>query len=114
MKNLLTVITVSFLCFSVGKVFANQDDILAKGEEIFLAKCDYCHGRGMEKGAVTNLERKYKGKITPYITDRTDLTAEFVKVVIRTPTKGMAPIRYTEVTDEELDWLIAYLTRNNQ
>ena len=54
---------------------------------------------------------------TPLLTAFRKLEKEMLVVLVprrgafvRENTNGMAPIRKTEITDEELNWLIAYLT----
>lgn len=91
-----------------------NDDLVAKGEEIFLARCEYCHGSGPHRPATLTLGRRYEGTDIPApLADRTNLTPEMITLFVRNNTPSMAAIRKTEITDEELTWLIAYLTRNN-
>lgn len=90
------------------------DDVsIEAGENLFRAQCDYCHGRGIQKGGTGRLEKRYKGTVPSLLEERTDLTPILIWTFVRTPTPGMAPFRPTEITDDELKDLIAYLTRNN-
>lgn len=97
----------------IGTAASADDKAVENGEEIFLAKCDYCHGSGIQKGATMRLEERYQGSVPALLKDRTDLTAELITTFVRTATLGMAPFRLTEINDSELEDLIAYLTRNN-
>lgn len=91
-----------------------DDDIIAKGEEIFLARCEYCHGGGPYRPGTIALGRRYEEVGIPGpLAERTNLTPELIELFVRTDTPSMAPVRKTEINDEELGWLVAYLTRNN-
>lgn len=95
-------------------IYATSDDALViKGEAVFISKCDYCHGRGLQKGGTMLLEQRYQGTVPATLQDRTDLHPIYIKTMVRIATKGMAPFRLTEISDAELDALIAYLVRNN-
>lgn len=100
------------LVVSTGSIPA-QETLVKKGEEIFLAKCEYCHGPGLQKGGTMMLQHRYQGTVPAALSERTNLTPEYIKTVVRTFTKGMAPYRVTEITDDELDALVVYLMRNN-
>lgn len=98
---------------SMNSLFA-QDELVAQGEQVFLARCEYCHGDGPQKGATLTLGQRYQGTNIPaLLSERTDLAPEYIRVMVRTNTNGMTPIRITEVDEQQLDALIAYLTRNN-
>jgi mono/diheme cytochrome c family protein len=98
---------------TTNAVAVGAADLVTNGEEIFTAKCDYCHSSGLQKSGTDMLEKRYKGAVPATLRDRTDLTPELIKAFVRNPTNGMAPFRYTEITEEDLEALNAYLTRNN-
>lgn len=72
-----------------------------------------CHGEGFGMGATKILQEKYKGALPALLEKRTDLTPEYIRFTVRNLTPGMPPFRPTEVSDKDLESLIAYLTRNN-
>jgi len=88
-------------------------NILVQGKEIFISKCEYCHGSGMQKGGTFRLGIRYKGEVPALLQERTDLTPAYIKQIVRNWSMGMAAIRPSEISDSELDTLITYLTRNN-
>ena len=91
-----------------------EDAEIEKGEEIYLGRCEYCHGEGPHRSATSTLGRRYKDtEIAAVLSERTDLTPDVIRAFVRNATPSMAPVRKTEISDEELEWLIAYLTRNN-
>jgi hypothetical protein len=57
---------------------------------------------------------KYRDSDIPAVLDeRTDLVPEFIEVIVRQGVSFMPQFRKTEIGDEDLDALSAYLTRNN-
>ena len=91
-----------------------QDALVAQGQEVYLARCEYCHGLGPQKGGTMVLQGRYQGAVPADLAERTNLTPEYIRAVVRTATPGMTPIRITEVSEQDLDAVIAYLTRNNE
>lgn len=90
------------------------------GKAIFNKWCLACHGAKVDMGAGTRagllpgtgaLAVKYKGKLPALLEERTDLSAELIRVVVRQGINGMPLTRKTEVSDAELADLVAYLTR---
>jgi hypothetical protein len=57
---------------------------------------------------------KYQGKIPPVLEQRTDLTPALIKTVVRHGLYGMPITRKTEISDAELEDVVAYLTRNRK
>jgi hypothetical protein len=58
-----------------------------------------------------SLEFKYQGKTPAALEDRTDLTAVFVKTIVRKGIATMPFYRKTEINDADLDALAAYLAK---
>lgn len=58
------------------------------------------------------LEEKYAGAIPGALEQRTNMTFAFVETFVRGEL-GMAPYRPTEIPDNDLADLVAYLMRNN-
>ncbi|HLK70628.1 MAG TPA: cytochrome c, partial [Steroidobacteraceae bacterium] len=90
------------------------------GHRAFLEHCDACHGReqiGSDGGmqpATASLAIAYQGTRTPAtLEDRTDLSATYVKYIVRHGDHGMPFFRKTMVSDVELEAIAAYLSRNN-
>lgn len=100
--------------------------LVRRGKEVFDARCRACHGAFPPGGSQGNnalamqvpgtyaLELRYKGKLPARLEERTDLTAEAVASFVRHGGGGfMPPLRPTEVSDEDLKALGAYLARNH-
>jgi mono/diheme cytochrome c family protein len=93
---------------------------LTEGKRVYDYWCLPCHGPGLGLpgfGALPGTQQlalKYRGtNISPLLEERTDLVPEFVKVIVRQGVSFMPHFRKTEISDAELDALVAYLARNN-
>jgi mono/diheme cytochrome c family protein len=81
------------------------------GRQVFDKWCAPCHGAGLGKPATAALAFKYKGDTPALLEERTDLTPEIVKTMVRTGVYTMPPFRKTEISDDDLDALAAYLSK---
>lgn len=82
-----------------------------RGAAIFNNWCDACH-RNAEQNApgTRSLEFKYRGELPGALEERTDLTPELVELYVRNGVATMPFYRKTEISDEDLAALSAYLT----
>jgi mono/diheme cytochrome c family protein len=81
------------------------------GHQVFDKWCAPCHGAGLGKPATAALAFKYKGDPPALLEQRTDLTADVVKGMVRTGVYTMPPFRKTEISDDDLNDLAAYLSK---
>ena len=93
-----------------GDRLAVQSD----GEALFSNRCGACHLAG---GMGTNLLTKQRVAAgeppqSGLLANRTDLTPDYVKSVVRMGKVAMPRLSRTEVTDSELDAIAAYLARS--
>jgi cytochrome c5 len=79
-------------------------------EAVYLARCQYCHVR-LGPGTITIARRL--GEEEALLASRTDLTEDYIKTVVRGGLNTMPAITRVEVSDEELELIAGYLTRNN-
>jgi (+)-pinoresinol hydroxylase len=97
---------------------ALTEPLIRRGKAVFDGHCRTCHGaassaasRGFYPGTYA-LELRYKGKLPAALEQRTDLSAERVAAVVRHGGGGfMPPLRPTELSDDELKAVAAYLSR---
>jgi mono/diheme cytochrome c family protein len=82
-----------------------------RGYVLFQRDCQVCHGSGPAKPGTRALQAKYQGKLPALLEARTDLTADYVKDIVRHGVSVMPPFRKTEVSDADLDAIAAYLSR---
>ena len=86
------------------------------GAELFSNHCGYCHLAG---GMGTNLltkQRMMAGQPpeTGLLVNRTDLTADYVKSVVRMGKVAMPRLTKVDVTDAELDAIATYLSKDKK
>ena len=112
MSRLSALSLATLLLMAAPHAFAadTQSADVAKGEQVFKAWCLPCHGK---VGPGTYMLAKRLGNEESRIDQRTDLTGDYIRYVVRNGLNGMLPFRQTEVTDGELKDVIDYLTRNN-
>lgn len=89
------------------------------GKEVFERWCAGCHealpGSGYDPPAGTyTLQQRYQGALPAELEKRTDLQAAYIRTLVRKGINVMPSLRKTEVTDKDLEEVIAYITRNNK
>lgn len=87
------------------------DPQVRRGWEVFASECSHCHGAGRGMPGTQSLAVRYGDTMPAALEERTDLTPELVEFFVRNGSGAMAPYRKTEVSDEELAALAAYLSR---
>ena len=111
------------LVIGLGNSLQAQTPSETNGKAVFDKWCAPCHGAVAPKnvmfgtGALAGtsaLAVKYKGKLPAVLEQRTDLTPVMIKNVVRHGLYGMPITRKTEVSDGELEDVVAYLTRNRK
>jgi mono/diheme cytochrome c family protein len=111
-------VAAALLIATIGTV-VGADGSLELGRQVFERNCLACHGPGIgyapfpELPGTGALRAKYEGKLPALLTERKDLTPEFVTYFVRHGVSVMPPYRKTEISDAELAALGAYLGRNN-
>jgi mono/diheme cytochrome c family protein len=111
-----TLFLSSLLAAAVSSVGAVQAAPSAEnGKVIFNKWCVYCHGAvapaelGGALPGTAALSVKYKGKLPAELEKRTDLAPDFIRTVVRGGLFGMPITRKTEISDAQLEDVIAYL-----
>jgi len=83
-----------------------------RGAAVFNNWCSACHSRDARNAPGTaSLQFKYQGKAPAALEDRRDLTPQMIKLVVRKGVATMPFNRPTEVSDADLESLIAYLAQ---
>lgn len=121
MKRVALVFSMIALAAPVVSSAAAPAGSPDNGKLVYEKWCLPCHGSRVNTGfpgttdalypGAAALAVKYKGTQPPLLTDRTNLTPEFVKVIVRNGISAMPRTRKTEISDAELDDLAAYLTQ---
>lgn len=100
----MKVVALALLALFAPAGFADD----AADKQAFAARCAKCHA---EAGTGTFMLGRRLGKDRAMLERRTDLPPELIRHVVRHGIVSMPPITRVEVTDEELDAIVRYLTR---
>ena len=85
-----------------------------RGAAVFNNWCSACHSHDAARNnapGTRSLEFKYHGEIPAALEDRKDLTVELVRYFVRNGVATMPFFRPTEIGEEDLDALAAYLAK---
>jgi mono/diheme cytochrome c family protein len=100
------------VAISAATAVAQDAAIVDKGKQVYDYWCATCHGAGRGRPGTAALAAKYKGgDRSALLAERTDLTPQSIRVFTRNGVSIMPMFRKTEVSDADLDAIIAYLTR---
>jgi mono/diheme cytochrome c family protein len=105
-----TVVAASGLLAGAGLAQSAAPQ-LAHGQAVFEKWCAPCHDAGPGHPGTQALQAKYDGQLPAELVRREDLTPETVALFVRQGVSIMAPFRKTEVSDEDLAALGAYLAQ---
>ncbi|GAA0271231.1 hypothetical protein GCM10009127_09250 [Alteraurantiacibacter aestuarii] len=83
---------------------------LQRGKAVFAHWCAPCHATGAGLAGTMSLEAKYDGSVPAALEDRTDLQPAVIGYFVRTGVAWMPPFRPTEISDDDLAALSAYLS----
>ena len=78
------------------------------GKEVFERHCIHCHGAGDEMTGTLQLART-RGKDKALLTERDDLPAEYIRMIVRQGLKAMPAFVPSDLTDAQLQALADYL-----
>ena len=115
MRTSRTVLSGLVMAMSTLTASAQNAPTVDKGKQVYDYWCATCHGGGRGRPGTTALAAKYKEKELPaLLEERTDLTPQAICLFTRNGISIMPMFRKTEVSDAELDAIVAYLTRRRE
>jgi mono/diheme cytochrome c family protein len=79
------------------------------GHQVFEYWCAPCHAPGPGHPGTQALDALYRGQKPGALEERTDLVPELTRAFVRNGVSVMPPFRKTEITDDDLEALAAYL-----
>jgi len=82
----------------------------SSGKRTFETHCAECHAAGFGHPGTQRLGWR-RGERYAVLTQRTDLSADYVRLVVRRGLEEMPPFRPSEISDAELAELGAYLAK---
>jgi mono/diheme cytochrome c family protein len=98
-----------------------KDPLERRGQAVFYERCEACHGEIPEQifgppflppmPGTEALKARYGDTRPAALEKRTDLTPEFVQAIVRGGLRAMPFFRPTELSNDDLEALSAYLTR---
>ena len=100
------------VCSLVPSFSAAQQSEYAEGARVYGKWCAPCHDPGITHPGTLALTTKYSGVKSGVLLDWRDLRPEITRALVRTGISVMPFFRKTEISDEELGALAAYLARN--
>jgi mono/diheme cytochrome c family protein len=92
-----------------GKTAPANQATLERGKAVFDEWCKGCHAPGPRHPGTQALDVLYKGKKPGALEQRTDLDPKITITFVRRGVSVMPPFRKTEIGDEDLAALAAYL-----
>lgn len=101
---------------------AAQDALVERGDAVFQRACAACHGKGRgddsapatELPGTLALRLKYRGEVPALLELRPDLSAEVLRAFLRNGVGSMPPFRPTNVTDDDIEAIAAYLAQGRE
>ncbi len=112
---MLLAVLAALACARLGA--QESEAAVERGAAVYETWCAHCHDRLPEGSApemlpgVASLVLKYDGALSPYIEERPDLADfEVLEAFLRNGAGSMPPFRKTEITDEDIEAVAAYLT----
>ena len=110
----MKILMITALSLIPSLLLAQNTDSVSHGKEVFNRYCVLCHGDGPGDDGAPMLPGthaiyiKYRGERPPLLENRSDINLEFVKSVVRNGLASMPPFRQTEVTDSDLEDIVAW------
>jgi cytochrome c5 len=94
----------------VSEPIAQNPVEMSDGELIYNANCLACHDAGPGHPGTMRLAIRL-GEEKSVLTERNDLSADYIKVIVRQGIMLMPPFRPAEISDNELEALVSYLVK---
>lgn len=86
---------------------------LKPGKQLYQYWCASCHAAGPGHPGTQALEARYGGAMPAVLEDRDNLTPEFIAMFVRNGISVMPFFRKTEINDQELAAIGAYLSHTS-
>ena len=104
----VALVSLALLAFASLAARAADADVEA-GKQLFARKCAECHAPGFGHPGTQQLGWT-RGEKSAVLEQRTDLVPAYIAAIVRNGLFEMPAFRPTEITDEQLKQLGAYLS----
>lgn len=119
---LSAAVLIVVAAFQMGPTAAQDadDEAIERGRQKYEYMCVPCHGDGIGDDGramlpgTDALRIKYRGELPALLTERSDLTYESIRVFVRQGVFSMPPFRPTEITDDEIRDIAAYIAETSR
>lgn len=102
MKYLITLMVI------LGSGASQAEEI--SGKDIYNLWCGACHDSGVNHPGTHHLAAT-RGAEYSILKERTDLSPDYIRFIIKNGLNGMPPFRPTELSEMEIDALLKYLIK---
>jgi mono/diheme cytochrome c family protein len=93
----------------LGQAAGQDAATVERGNQVFQYWCAPCHAPGPKHPGTQALDALYGGQKPGALEERTDLVPALTQTFVRTGVSIMPPFRKTEISDDDLTALAAYL-----
>ncbi len=107
---ILGALFIALGSFGTSVATAQGSADLERGQALYEYWCVPCHASGPGHPGTQSLQVRDGGDPSAVLEERTNLTPDVVKLFVRQGILSMPPFRKTEITDDELEDLAAYLS----
>ena len=111
---------VATAAITAGPITAQDADAIERGRQKYEYMCVPCHGDGIGDDGramlpgTDALRIKYRGALPALLTERSDLTYESIRAFVRQGVFSMPPFRPTEITDDEIRDIAAFIAETSK
>jgi cytochrome c5 len=103
------IVLMSFWVSALAALAVPATGAEMAGKEVFDHYCTYCHGSG--DGPGTMQLGRTRGKDQALLTQRTNLSADYIEYVVRHGLRSMPPFVPSDLTEAKLKALVAFLVK---
>jgi mono/diheme cytochrome c family protein len=109
MIRLRCCVVAGAAALALGQAAGQDAATVERGDQVFQYWCAPCHAPGPKHPGTQALDALYRGQKPGALEERTDLVPALTQTFVRTGVSIMPPFRKTEISDDDLAALAAYL-----
>lgn len=109
MSRVLGKLLIGASIFATTGAIADSSQLVDQGRQVFSKWCLPCHGPGNHTPGTMALYFKYNGQEHPLLEHRVGMSSDYLKVMVRKGVSVMPSFRQTEISDQDIEAMAAYL-----